>query len=257
MISDLVISQLGSRADETRMAPGSIRRNTSPDHFSPGQRPVRRFLAQFEAKWDLNRDLWGSSDDKGSADIGWGGGSTHLALTNSHKEDVLFQYHMRVFTTQSGGLRRAYTGRVSGHLTAPSDVRRDLDIHEIRYSVGLKTTWKFDLPVFTLVTMSNSFSGLEDLGELYDASAWRAVNIRPLIRATGIAAFAFRVRSLLPGWADQWSRLLDQIDRVLSADVSTRLVLYLVPPMVVLLLTTARTAGHHAPAGEPQENYGR
>lgn len=224
-ISSLVISQLGSRADETQMALGSTRPNAPLNQFSPSQRPVQHFLAQFEAKWDLNRDLWGSSDDKGSADASWGGGSTPLAMTNSHKEDVLFQYHMRVFTTHSGGLRRAVTGRVSGNLTAPSDARRNLDIHEIRYSVGLKTTWKFDLPVFTLVTMTNSFSGLEDLGELYDANAWRAVNIRPSIRATGIAAFAFRVRSLLPGWADQWSRLLDQIDMVLSADVSTSVVM--------------------------------
>lgn len=68
--------------------------------------------------------------------------------------------------------------------------------------------------------MTNSSPGLEDLGELHDASIWKAANIRPSIRATGIAAFAFRIRSLLPGWAYQWTRLLDQMDRVLSDDVS-------------------------------------
>ncbi|KAK0711786.1 hypothetical protein B0H67DRAFT_685345 [Lasiosphaeris hirsuta] len=205
-VSSLVTSQLSCRADET--AP-----NTGHHHHhhlvSPRPELAICFLNQFEGKWGLNWHSWSSSEE-------WGGGS--MAPTMSHKEDALFQYHMRVFTTQSG--RRACQGRVSGNLTVPSDAKRNLDIHEIRYSVGLKTTWKFDLPVFTLVTMTNSFSGLEDLGELHDANIWKAVNIRPSIRATGVAAFAFRVRSLLPGWADQWTRLLDQIDRVLSADLA-------------------------------------
>ncbi|KAK3358108.1 hypothetical protein B0T25DRAFT_176863 [Lasiosphaeria hispida] len=212
-ISSLVISQLCCRADET--APSTKHGN---QFFSPRLRLVTYFLSQFEGKWGLNRHSWGSSDDKGSSeDSTWGGGS--MALTRSRRDDVLFQYHMRVFTTQPG-VSRTCPGRVSGNLTVPSDVRRNLDIHEIRYSVGLKTTWEFDLPVFTLVTMTNSFTGLEDLGELCDTNIWKAVNICPSIRATGVAAFAFRIRSLLPGWADQWSRLLDQIDRVLSADLA-------------------------------------
>jgi hypothetical protein len=91
---------------------------------------------------------------------------------------------------------------------------------KIRYLVRLKTTWEFDLPVFTLITMTNAFTRLEDLGELCDRNIWKAVNMHPSIRATGVAAFAFRIRSLLPGWADQWSRLLDQINRVLKADVN-------------------------------------
>ncbi|KAK0627348.1 hypothetical protein B0T14DRAFT_512466 [Immersiella caudata] len=207
-VSSLVVSQLCSRADQT----------VSTDHhhlFSPRRRLVMYFLSQFNDKWGLNRHSWGSSDDKGRSEDGWGGGS--MAVTRSWKEDVLFQYHMRVFTT---GSRRACQGRLSGNLTDPSDVKRNLGIHEIRYSIGLKTTWEFDLPVYTMVTMTNSFAGLEDLGELSDVSIWKAANIQPSIRATGVAAFAFRIRSLLPGWADQWSRLLDQVDKALSGDLA-------------------------------------
>ncbi|GAB1311851.1 hypothetical protein MFIFM68171_02061 [Madurella fahalii] len=213
-ISQLVLSQLCSRAEE--MVPT----NTNDGNLSqPRLRLVAYFLSQFESKWGLNRRSWGSSDDKGSSeDSTWGGG--FMALAKTRTEDDLFQYHMRVFTTRSGR-RRSCFGRASGNLTVPSDVRRNLDIHEIRYSVGLKTTWEFDLPVFTLITMTNAFTRQEDLGELCDTNTWEAVNMRPSIRATGVAAFAFRIRSLLPGWADQWSRLLDQIDRVLSADLAT------------------------------------
>lgn len=144
-----------------------------------------------------------------------------MALTKSRRDDVVFQYHMRAFTTQSGSPRTSPgLKRVSGNLTDPSDTKRNLDIYEIRYSFGLKTTWELELPVFSLVTLTDSFTGLDDLGQLWDTNIWTAVNIRPSIRATGVAAFAFRIRSLLPGWAAQWSRLLDQIDRVLSADVS-------------------------------------
>jgi len=229
-ISSLVTSQLSCRADEA--AP-----NIGPNnhHHLVSSRPnlAVDFLNQFEGKCDLNRHSWGSSDDKGgngSSSGEWGGGS--MAPRKSHKEDALFQYHMRVFTTRSG--RPACEGRVSGNLTVPSDAKRNLDIQEIRYSVGLKTTWEFDLPVFTLVTMTNSSPALEDLGMLSDANIWKAVNIRPSIRATGVAAFAFRVRSLLPGWAYQWTRLLDQIDRVLSADVSGFAALYISIPLPTL-----------------------
>jgi hypothetical protein len=207
-ISSLIISQMCSRADQTDST-------EHPHNFSPRRRQVMHFLAQFNDRWELNRHPWGGLGGKGSSEDGWGGGS--MALTKSRKDDVFFQYHMRVFTT---GSRRACLGRLSGNLTGPSDVKRNLDIHEFRCSVGLKTTWELDLPVYTLVTMTNSFTGLEDLGELCDARIWKAADIRPSIRATGVAAFAFRIRTLLPGWADQWSRLLDQIDRVLSGDVS-------------------------------------
>lgn len=206
-----VLSQLCCKADIPAAVPGN---------HVPGSRLrlARDFLAQFTGKWALRRHTWGSSDIRGTSEDGWG---TSVALTKSRREDVVFQYHMRVFTTQSG-VRRVCPAleRISGDLTIAGDTKRNIDIHEIRYSVGLKTTWEFDLPVFSLVTMADSFTGLDDLGQLWDTNIWTAVNIRPSIRATGVAAFAFRIRSLLPGWAAQWSRLLDEIDRVLSADVS-------------------------------------
>lgn len=212
-ISQVIISQLCSNPDIPAAA------TVENSYLASTQRLATYFVRQFGKEWESSRHSWGTSDDRGGSDDGRGGGL--MALGKSPVEDLVFQYHMRTFSTQSGP--RGKMGsliRVSGTSTVSTDYERNLDIFEIRHSVGLKTTWELDLPVFTLVTMTDSFTGLDDLGELSDTSIWAAVNIRPSLRATGVAAFAFRIRSLLPGWAAHWSRLLNQIDRALSADVS-------------------------------------
>ena len=49
--------------------------------------------------------------------------------------------------------------------------------------------------------------------------SYNSVCIHPSIHATGVAAFAFRILSLLPQWEAQWSSLIDHIGHELNADV--------------------------------------
>jgi len=181
---------------------------------------AKQFLTHFRGSWEPSRHAWKSSVDR------WMGPTRHSNAT-SPPEDLVFQYHMRVFTTQTT-LQRPGAGifRAQGQLPVPYDVR-NLDILEIRYSVGMKTTLKSDLPIFSLVTLvdKSTASSLQDLGQLGDIKKWTASNIHPSKGATGVAAFAFRIHSLLPVWEAKWSALLMEIDRVLQVDVSSTRVL--------------------------------
>ncbi|KAK3359516.1 hypothetical protein B0T25DRAFT_447397 [Lasiosphaeria hispida] len=177
------------------------------------QRLTKCFLEQFRGEWKLSRNLWGSSDHR------WAGSAR---FDKPKWEDLVFQYHMRVFTAPISWMRHSGRSlkRVSGTLTSDKH-KRSLDIYEVRYSVGLKTTWRFDLPVFSLVTMADSVtaSRLQDLGHLWSRNEWETAGIHPSVRATGLAAFAFRIQSLLPQWEAQWSNLIDEIGKVLNNDI--------------------------------------
>lgn len=184
---------------------------------SARQRLAKLFLAQFRNKWEPSRNLWGTSDH------GWTGSAR---FDKSSWQDLVFQYHMRVFTTPPPPHRwqRPPGGpglkRLSGILTGEKNVRK-LGIYEIRYSVGLKTTWELDFPVFSLVTMADAAAGsLRGGGNLWERKEWEAAGMRPSVRATGVAAFAFRIQSLLPQWEAHWSRLIDDIGNLLNVDVS-------------------------------------
>ncbi|KAK4450497.1 hypothetical protein QBC34DRAFT_297065 [Podospora aff. communis PSN243] len=177
------------------------------------------FLAQFRDTWSPSQKLWGTSDKR------W---ANSARFDKMKGEDVVFQYHMRTFTAPSWWPRPPGSGvrRVSGPLPSnrykpnPGDDAAQR-VSELRYSVGLKTTWRLDLPVFTLVTMADSdtASHLEALVKISDRNEWEAVSIHPSIRATGMAAFAFRIRSLLPHWERQWSNLIDEIGKALNNDI--------------------------------------
>lgn len=178
---------------------------------------VTLFLTQFRDKWEPSRNLWGTSER------GW---TSSPQLNSSSWKDLVFQYHMRVFTTPHPGNRLAWPApglkRESG--TIPGEKNTPLDIYEIRYSVGLKTTWALDFPVFSIVTMADAAAGSlkSGLPNLQDRHDWEEAGMRPSVRATGVAAFAFRIQSLLPQWEAHWSRLLDDIGRLAtgSANVS-------------------------------------
>ncbi|KAK0649144.1 hypothetical protein B0T16DRAFT_324578 [Cercophora newfieldiana] len=181
------------------------------------KRLVECFLAQFRGTWNLSQKLWGSSDHL------WAGSAS---FKKSKWEDLVFQYHMRVFTapTDTGPSFWKPPGpgltRVSGPLKCEKH-GRSLRIYEARYSVGLKTTWRLDSPVFSLVTMADSVTPihLQDLAQLGNWSDWEAAGLHPSTRATGMAAFAFRIQSLLPHWETQWSNLIDHIGKLLNNDI--------------------------------------
>ncbi|KAM7196177.1 hypothetical protein V8F33_006289 [Rhypophila sp. PSN 637] len=175
---------------------------------------ARAFLLQFKSFWEFpsNRRWWGSSDHelmRGGRFAGW--------------EDLVFQYHMRVCTADVD---------VSSTSPGPGLVRSSGNLHigkqlplahvvELRYSVGLKTTWEFEQPVFTLLTMAESGRlRLSSLDELSNEWQWRMAGILPLQRATGVAAFAFRIHSLLPEWERQWSSLIDTLGRALNSNAN-------------------------------------
>ena len=183
------------------------------DSLAPArQRLTQIFVAQFKERWDRgSRNQWGASY------YPW---TRSVTLDASGWDDLVFQYHMRVLTAHPDprplgpGLKRA-----SGSLQVASNTLRMI---EVRYSVALKTTWRLDFPVFSLVTMSDSTTGhhLQGLPQLGNASDWDKAGIRSSARATGMAAFAFRIHSLLPQWQRQWSCLIDEIEKFLNNDVS-------------------------------------
>ncbi|KAK1758144.1 hypothetical protein QBC47DRAFT_294798 [Echria macrotheca] len=168
------------------------------------QRLTRRFLTHFKGKWEISRrEVWESTP-------------TFKNLGG----DVVFQYHMRALTAPPW-LMPPGSGLTRSNVTLPITGHSHINIREVRYSVGLKTTWRLDFPVFCIVTMADSPAGrLQELPQLGEIHAWDTAGIRPYARATGVAAFSLRVRSLLPQWGAQWSGLLDAIERhLLAADI--------------------------------------
>lgn len=188
---------------------------------SSRRRLAKCFSIKFREKWsaETSRDLWGRSDDL------W----VHSTMFDrSSWKDLVFQFHMRVFTTNPlGRLPGPGLKRSSGELVY-GERSEKLNMVELRYSVGLKTTWKLDCPVFTLVTMADSTaSRVQKLGQLSDMNEWNTAGVHPSFRGTGIAAFAFRIHSLLEEWETHWSNLIDGIRKALNPDVSQSSSLYL------------------------------
>ncbi|KAM7212717.1 hypothetical protein V8F06_011917 [Rhypophila decipiens] len=188
----------------------------SEELASSRTRLARAFLLQFKSSWDLtsSRRWWGSSDHESMRSgrfAGW--------------EDLVFQYHMRVCTADvdvSSGLTLWQAGlvRSSGKLHNGKQLPL-AHVVELRYAVGLKTTWKFEQAVFTLFTMADSGRvRLRSLDELSNEWQWRMAGIVPLQRATGVAAFAFRIHSLLPEWERQWSSLIDTLGKALNSNAN-------------------------------------
>lgn len=192
-------------------------RNTESSVYSlqPSRQDLAvQFLRQFTQAWKQGRHKWAGSDDRYTGSAG---------LKKPRQEAVVLQYHVRMVRC-STWLQPPDASRIirdSGVIKRPYD-KTCLYLVEDRYSVGLKTTWTLDLPIFSLITMADGLAGsrLKDLEPLWDTKMWAAAMIRPSIRATGVAAFAFRIHSLLLGWETHWSDLLDGISRLLDTKVS-------------------------------------
>ncbi|KAK3363171.1 hypothetical protein B0T25DRAFT_491624 [Lasiosphaeria hispida] len=183
---------------------------------SARQRLAKCFLTQFGDTWAQSQNLWGTSDHR------WTGSAK---FNKSSWEDLVFQYHMRAFIALP--LERPWERRLGPGLIRESGTLRDeknarnLGILEVRYSVGLKTTWRLDFPVFSLITMTDTTESLQGCGNLWGRNEWETAGIHPSVRATGTAAFAFRIQSLLPEWEAHWSRLIDNIGKLPNANLSS------------------------------------
>ena len=113
--------------------------------------------------------------------------------------------------------------RVYGRIRSPlGGLTKYVPVQEKRYSILLRSTCEFDLPVFSLVTLAD-WDPVFTLGtsqpSLADRSEWESSKIQPSVRAAGVSAFAFRIRSLFTIWEVQWTNLLNGIDRVLRVKV--------------------------------------
>ncbi|KAM7183490.1 hypothetical protein V8F20_012609 [Naviculisporaceae sp. PSN 640] len=191
--------------------------------FHEGRRRIAKcFVTKFKSSWDmeLSRDLWGSSDYR------W---SRSAMFDKSLWEDVIFQYHMRVFTVNpksravGPNLVRS-KGRL--HLPGNRSPFSTGQVIELRYSVGLKTTWKLEKPVYTLITLADSsLARLRDLEEQWESSEWARAGIQPLGQGTGVAAFAFRIWSLLAQWEQHWLNLLNDLERAFANNINLDIML--------------------------------
>ncbi|KAI1373871.1 hypothetical protein F4677DRAFT_447842 [Hypoxylon crocopeplum] len=142
------------------------------------------------------------------------------------EEDIIFQYHVRTMSSSlvNPFMYESTTGKLPnrnlarGTLAIPNDKRQSLSIMESRHSICLKTTWKNDLSVFSMITLTKS---MDLMPGLHDRGQWSNANIRPFNRSTGVAAFAFRIHSILPLWEEDWISLLVGIDDAVKTDLQS------------------------------------
>jgi hypothetical protein len=93
-------------------------------------------------------------------------------------------------------------------------------VSEQRVSIALKTTCDLELPIFTLVLLTDgSVRFSRDLADLDSTDGWKESGIRPAIRQTGISAMAFRIHEICSEWAKNWGYLLGEFDRQLNVEV--------------------------------------
>ncbi|KAJ3529360.1 hypothetical protein NM208_g9794 [Fusarium decemcellulare] len=174
------------------------------------------FVDQFVSDWKEFDKCWANS----------GLGSPQGALGSTPK-DIILQYHLRFMVTEQGtekgGMRRldlSISGsrlqRAIGYIHKHSGFW--LRVAESRCSIGLKTTWGMDLPVFSLMTLSEfdvpgaSFGSLEN-------------EVQPHARSTGVAAFALRISQTCHIWEQQWSIFLDGISALLNDEMELKNIL--------------------------------
>lgn len=149
----------------------------------------------------------------------WSRNHTLFSIPQKDDTDLFFQYHMRVLSAwREPDEEECELERATGILTPPNALE-DIYFREMRYSVGLKTTWTMDLPIFSMVVLMDDREAHPDI---HDVHQWNNANIHPSIRATGVAAFALRIRLLCEYWKSHWAGLLDYIDKALKTDVSIR-----------------------------------
>lgn len=133
----------------------------------------------------------------------------------------LIQYHLCVFSPSRGepsfdSLEGIRCHRGSGSL--PSFGGETITpFIERRFSVALDTSLVLELPTFVLVTLSDSEDTLFLSGQ--GKSQWSDEKLLPCLQRTGVTVFQYQIYRPLNLWANEWNRLLDSIDKALTAEV--------------------------------------
>jgi hypothetical protein len=111
---------------------------------------------------------------------------------------------------------RTVLERTRGTLTAPIN-GKIMHVMEKRFAVAVKSTTRMALPIFTIVNLTDYADDYVWSDPL--AGDWEAAGIQAWSGGAGLAAFAFRIRTLCGVWAKDWARELDELDGLLKVDV--------------------------------------
>ncbi|KAI1500819.1 hypothetical protein F5X99DRAFT_385071 [Biscogniauxia marginata] len=132
-----------------------------------------------------------------------------------------FHFHLRVLSMGKKYLskefqRRPYNGlrpsRVSGRLTSLGGTG-DLGIIEERFAIALVTSQNHELPIFTIVYLSDS-----GYRKLFIESE-RSLDIPSRGQFTSIAVYLRLLRSILPLWKRKWVGTLNEVDNLVGVKI--------------------------------------
>jgi hypothetical protein len=96
-------------------------------------------------------------------------------------------------------------------------------VTELRFAVALQTTCHLGLPVFAVFHLFDSVGRhlkWADMPRLGAADKWQIDGLRPCLYGTGFAVFVYRLYHWCVVWEKAWSSTLDDVDRLLSVEVS-------------------------------------
>lgn len=173
------------------------------------------FCDQFAGLWEASvfRSTFMSGSERVTA-----------SLEEHGQQCCIVTYHMRVFTPSRLRMHppalpgnRIVLDRTRGTVTAPIN-RKAMHVAEKRLAVAVKSTTTMDLPIFSIVNLTD----IADTNEYMEPLAgnnWEAAGIQPWRGGAGLAAFAMRIQMLCGLWAKEWTRTLDELDGLLTVDV--------------------------------------
>ncbi|KAI1495191.1 hypothetical protein F5X96DRAFT_206690 [Biscogniauxia mediterranea] len=165
-----------------------------------GTKKALRFLSRYAAKWPRflpTSEVWVSPN--------WLHLHFHLRVLSMGKKYLSGEYQRR----PSNGMRPS---RVSGRF-ASLDGTQDLGVMEERFAIALVTSQKHELPIFTILYLSDS--GYRKL--LVESEG--SLDIPSRGRLTGIAVYLKLLCSILPLWKRKWVDTLNEVDDLVGVKI--------------------------------------
>ncbi|KAI5860266.1 hypothetical protein GGS23DRAFT_581856 [Durotheca rogersii] len=166
-----------------------------------GTKKALRFLSCYASRWPRfmpTSEVWLSA--------GWAHLHLHLRVLCAGK-----RYHeqQRRRRALDGGLRPS---RVAGKL-ASLDGTADVGIVEQRFGLAVATTYTADLPLFTVLYLTDS-----GYRRLFVESG-RPLDVPAAGRLAGVAVFLRILRAVLPLWERRWIESLNEVDNLVGVEV--------------------------------------